>query len=71
MTTVVVTGAWAGVGRAVVRRFARPGIRLALIARGRERLERAAGEVGDEHGAVSGSSRLCARRQDPERQALS
>ncbi|MCB2055887.1 MAG: SDR family oxidoreductase [Geminicoccaceae bacterium] len=45
MTTVVVTGASAGVGRAVVRRFARPGIRLALIARGRERLERAAGEV--------------------------
>ena len=35
---VVVTGASAGVGRAVVREFARQGAQLGLIARGRERL---------------------------------
>ena len=42
---IAVTGASAGVGRAVVRRFARDGARLGLIARGRERLEAAAAEV--------------------------
>ncbi|HVV92008.1 MAG TPA: SDR family oxidoreductase, partial [Hyphomicrobiales bacterium] len=36
--TVVVTGATAGVGRAVVMRFARAGARLGLIARGEEAL---------------------------------
>jgi NAD(P)-dependent dehydrogenase (short-subunit alcohol dehydrogenase family) len=42
---VVVTGASAGVGRATVRRFARDGARIALIARGEERLQAAAREV--------------------------
>ncbi|MEK6275733.1 MAG: SDR family oxidoreductase [Actinomycetota bacterium] len=45
MKTIAVTGASAGVGRALVRRFARKGARLGLIARGRERLEEAAAEV--------------------------
>jgi NAD(P)-dependent dehydrogenase (short-subunit alcohol dehydrogenase family) len=45
MQTIAVTGASAGVGRAVARRFARSGARLGLIARGRERLEAAAEEV--------------------------
>ncbi len=36
---VVVTGATAGVGRAVVAEFARQGAHIGLIARGRERLE--------------------------------
>jgi NAD(P)-dependent dehydrogenase (short-subunit alcohol dehydrogenase family) len=45
MTVVVVTGASAGVGRAVVRRFAQDGARIGLIARSTERLEAAAGEV--------------------------
>jgi len=43
--TVVVTGASAGVGRAVARRFAEGGARIGLLARGRERLEAAAREV--------------------------
>jgi short-subunit dehydrogenase len=43
--TIVVTGASAGVGRAVVRRFARDGARIALIARGIEGLEATAREV--------------------------
>lgn len=42
---VVITGASAGVGRATVRRFARDGARIALLARGRERLDAAALEV--------------------------
>ncbi|HEY0897654.1 MAG TPA: SDR family oxidoreductase [Sphingobacteriaceae bacterium] len=42
---VVVTGASAGLGRAVVREFARRGHNLALIARGTEGLEAAKSEV--------------------------
>lgn len=42
---VVVTGASAGVGRAVVTEFARQGAHIGLIARGRERLEAAKQEV--------------------------
>jgi len=43
--TVVVTGASAGVGRAVALEFARKGRRVALLARGRDRLESAALEA--------------------------
>lgn len=46
---VVITGASAGVGRAVVRKFAEEGASIALIARGREGLEAAKREV-EEHG---------------------
>ncbi len=42
---VVVTGASAGVGRAVVEQFAREGAHIGLIARGRERLESAKRDV--------------------------
>jgi short-subunit dehydrogenase len=42
---VVITGASAGVGRAVTRRFAEEGASIGLIARERERLEVAAREV--------------------------
>jgi NAD(P)-dependent dehydrogenase (short-subunit alcohol dehydrogenase family) len=42
---VVVTGASAGVGRAVVREFAKQGASIGLIARGRERLESARRDV--------------------------
>jgi NAD(P)-dependent dehydrogenase (short-subunit alcohol dehydrogenase family) len=43
---VVITGASAGVGRATARAFAERGARIGLIARGRERLEATAAEVG-------------------------
>jgi NAD(P)-dependent dehydrogenase (short-subunit alcohol dehydrogenase family) len=42
---VVVTGASAGVGRAIVRRFAADGARIALLARGLDGLEGARREV--------------------------
>ena len=45
MEVVVITGASAGVGRAITRRFAAPGVRLALIARNENRLRAAAHEV--------------------------
>lgn len=45
MTVVVVTGATAGVGRAVVRRFARDKAWIGLIARGEDGLQATAREV--------------------------
>jgi NAD(P)-dependent dehydrogenase (short-subunit alcohol dehydrogenase family) len=42
---VVVTGASAGVGRATALAFAREGARVALLARGRERLEETRAEI--------------------------
>src|SRR5262245_43975460 len=42
---VVVTGASAGVGRAIVREFARHGASLGLLARGRDGLAGAANDV--------------------------
>jgi short-subunit dehydrogenase len=45
MATIVITGASAGVGRAVARSFARPGARIGLVARSEDRLQAAAREV--------------------------
>lgn len=42
---VVITGGSAGLGRSIAARFARSGARLAIIARGRERLDRAKTEL--------------------------
>ena len=50
MKTVAITGASAGVGRAVTRRFAREGWRVALMARGAGRLADARAEA-EESGA--------------------
>ena len=47
---VVVTGASAGLGRALVRRFARDGSHIALLARGRDGLEAARREVEEAGG---------------------
>src|SRR5690349_21358544 len=47
---VVVTGATSGVGRAIVRRFARDGASIGLIARGRDGLEAARREVEEAGG---------------------
>ena len=49
---VVVTGASAGVGRAIVREFAKEGARIGLIARGRERLQ----ATGEEVNAAGGEA---------------
>jgi NAD(P)-dependent dehydrogenase (short-subunit alcohol dehydrogenase family) len=45
MHTAVVTGASAGVGRAVALEFARQGYQIGLLARGQDRLESAASEA--------------------------
>lgn len=47
---VMITGASAGVGRAVARRFAQDGAKIGLIARGRDGLDAAAREVEDAGG---------------------
>ena len=47
---VVITGASAGVGRATARRFAEEGVAIALLARGRERLEATARDVEEAGG---------------------
>jgi len=52
---VVITGATAGVGRAVTRRFAREGARIGLIARGIERLEATKREVEE----LGGEALIC------------
>lgn len=48
--TVAITGASAGVGRAVARRFARDGASVGLIARNRPRLDTAVREIEDAGG---------------------
>ncbi len=50
MTVIAITGASAGVGRAVARRLARSGHKLGLIARNEERLQRTAQEVRERGG---------------------
>jgi NAD(P)-dependent dehydrogenase (short-subunit alcohol dehydrogenase family) len=45
MSTVLITGASSGIGRATVRRFAAPDMRIALVARDREGLQATAREV--------------------------
>lgn len=45
MPNIVITGASAGVGRALARRFAQEGYDVGLIARDRDRLNRAAAEI--------------------------
>ncbi len=43
--TALITGASAGIGRAIASELAREGVRVALVARSRDKLEQAAGEI--------------------------
>lgn len=49
----IVTGASAGIGEATARALARAGMRVALCARRKERLERLAGEIRSRGGAAT------------------
>jgi 3-oxoacyl-[acyl-carrier protein] reductase len=49
--TAVVTGASAGIGRAIAEEFAQAGVRLVLVARGNERLCTTAQQLTDRFGA--------------------
>ena len=46
----MITGASAGIGRAIARELAAEGVRLALVARNRDRLEQVAGEISSAGG---------------------
>lgn len=64
---VVITGASAGVGRAVARRFARKGASIGLIARGRDALEAACRDVESLGGrAVTLPADVCSAAQVEE-----
>ena len=48
MKVAVITGGSSGIGSALARKLAKRGVRCVLVARGRDRLERVAAEVGGE-----------------------
>jgi NAD(P)-dependent dehydrogenase (short-subunit alcohol dehydrogenase family) len=66
---VVVTGASAGIGRATAQAFAREGARVALLARGEDRLESARQEVIELGGDAVALAVDVARHADVERAA--
>jgi NADP-dependent 3-hydroxy acid dehydrogenase YdfG len=50
--TALITGAGSGMGRAIARTLAECGVRVALVGRGREKLERVRSELGSAAGSA-------------------
>lgn len=50
--TALITGASAGIGRAIADELAREGVQVALVARSRDKLEQTAGEIAAASGAA-------------------
>lgn len=63
---VVVTGASAGMGEAIVERFAQEGAKVVAVARRKERLEALAARLADEPGEVAVFAGDCGKREDNE-----
>ncbi len=63
---VVVTGASAGMGMAIVERFAREGAKIVAVARRKERLDALAERLADEPGEVAVFAGDCGKQEDNE-----
>lgn len=63
---IIVTGASAGMGQAIVERFAAEGAKIVAVARRKERLDALAEKLKDEPGEVAVFAGDCGKREDNE-----
>ena len=68
--TIVITGAGAGLGRAMARRLARDGHRLVLLGRTLAKVEAVAEEIGGEPGRRPATSPMPKASKSPSPRSL-